>query len=131
MTNKITGILIHVGFEKATVETIDDSLDAFYNLLDCNLVEMPERKIGARNGRYYTVICDEEGLFAEQPKISAIDNMGQPMLVGNLFICNTDYENGELKSLTDDDIKYISRFIQPQATRNFPKPYPMLHQCEY
>ena len=131
MANKITGILIHVGFEKATVETIDNTLEGLYSLLECDLVEIPTRKIGAPKGRYYTVVCDEEGLFAEHPKISAIDNLGQPMLVGNLFICNSDYENGELTSLTDDDIKYLSCFIKPQATNRYRKPYPMLHQCEY
>ena len=50
---------------------------------------------------------------------------------GNLFICNSDYENGELTSLTDDDIKYLSCFIKPQATNRYRKPYPMLHQCEF
>lgn len=131
MNEKITGLLIDVENETASVKTIDNTLDAFYDALNCNLVEMPTRKIGVRNGRYYTIICDEEGLFTEQPKISAIDNMGQPMLVGNLFLVKNDSDDGELKGLDEADIMYLKRFVMLQGTRNYPKPYPMLHQCEY
>lgn len=130
MNEKITGMLIDVANEKATVETIDNELHAFYEILGCSLIEAPTRRIGGRKGRRYNIICDEEGLFAETPKISAIDNMGQPQLVGNLFIVNANDE-GEFTSLTADDIKYLERFIQLQGTRRFPRPYPMLHQCEY
>lgn len=127
---KITGMLIDVAAEKASVVTIDHDLHAFYDILGCRLVEMPTRWIGKRNGRPYIIICDEEGLFADAPKVSAIDNMGQVMLVGNLFIVKAGME-GELDSLDEDDIKYLERFIQPESTRMFRRPYPMLHQCEY
>lgn len=130
MNEKITGMLIDVANEKASVSTIDNELHAFYDILGCSLIEMPTRRIGGRKGRCYTIICDEEGLFAEQPKISAIDNMGQPMLVGNLFIVKVNDE-GETISLGPDDIKYLERFIQLQGTRKYPRPYPMLHQVEY
>ena len=130
MNEKITGMLIDVANEKASVVTIDRDLHAYYDILGCSLIDMPTRRIGGRKGRCYTIICDEEGLFAEQPKISAIDNLGQPMLVGNLFIINVN-DKGETISLSDDDIKYLERFIQLQGTRKYPRPYPMLHQCEY
>lgn len=127
--DKITGYLIDVGNEKASVVTTDNSLQGFYDVLGCRLIEMPTRQIGVRDGRWYTIICDEEGLFADSPKISAIDNMGQPVLVGNLFIIKHD-DMGFL-SLDEDDIQYLQRFIQLQGTRKYPNPYPMLHQCEY
>ena len=127
---KITGYLIDVANEKASVATIDHELQGFYDILGCRLVEMPTRWIGVRKGRPYVIICDEEGLYADAPKVSAIDNMGQVMLVGNLFIVKAGME-GELDSLDEDDIKYLERFIQPESTRMFPNAYPMLHQCEY
>lgn len=127
---KITGMLIDVANEKASVVTIDHELQSFYDILGCRLVEMPTRRIGVRKGRNFTIICDEEGLFVDYPKISAIDNMGQVMLVGNLFIVKPDGE-GDILSLDEDDIKYLERFIQPESTRMFPNAYPMLHQCEY
>ena len=127
---KITGYLIDVANEKASVMTIDHSLQGFYDILGCRLVEMPTRWIGKRNGCPYVIICDEEGLFADAPKVSAIDNMGQVMLVGNLFIVKSGIDH-ELESLDEDDIKYLERFIQPESTRMFPSAYPMLHQCEY
>lgn len=95
---------------------------------------MPEHQIGVNRGRFhgkrFTIICDDEALFVDQPKISAIDNLGQPMLCGNLFIVKTD-DQGDTVSLDPADIKYIERFVLLQGTRKFPKPYPMLHQCEY
>lgn len=127
---KITGYLIDVAHETASVATIDHELQSFYDILGCRLVEMPTRWIGKRNGRPYVIICDEEGMFADAPKVSAIDNMGQVMLVGNLFIVKAGLE-GELDSLDEDDIKYLERFISPESTRMFRSPYPMLHQCEY
>ena len=126
----ITGYLIDVQNETHGPRTILKELKEYYALLGCRLIEMPTRRIGVRNGRRYTIICDEEGLFAEQPKTSAIDNLGQPMLVGNLFIVKVD-EEGNTVGLDPDDIKYLERFVLLQGTHKFPRPYPMLHQCEY
>jgi hypothetical protein len=56
------------------------------------------------------------------------------MLCGNLFIVRTrTNENGEqeLDSLSEQDIEYLESYILMQATRRFPRPYPMLHYCEY
>ncbi len=105
--------------------TIQRDLKEYYALLGCRLIEMPTRRIGVRNGRRYTIICDEEGLFAEQPKISAIDNLGRPMLVGNLFIVKVD-EEGNTVGLDSNDIEHIKHFVQLQGTHKFPRPYPML-----
>lgn len=131
--SKITGLFIDVLNETATVREIENSLQGFYDLLGCDLIEIARRKIGVfSRKRVYTIICDEDGVY-NQPKISAIDNLGQPMLVGNLFIVkdDEDLESGELASLTADDIRHIKRFILKQGTHQYPRPYPMLHQCEY
>lgn len=130
----ITGYLIDVQNETHGPATIEKSLQGYYKAIGCRLIAMPLHQIGVNRGRFhgkrFTIICDDEALFASQPKISAINNLGQPMLCGNLFIVKTT-DDGDTVSLDPDDFKYIKRFVQLQGTHNFPKPYPMLHQCEY
>lgn len=130
----ITGYLIDVQNETHGPRTIEKALRGYYEIIGCRLIAMPEHQIGVNRGRFhgkrFTIICDDESLFADQPKISAIDNLGQPMLCGNLFIVKTD-DQGDTVSLDPADIKYLERFVLLQGTRKFPKPYPMLHQCEY
>lgn len=130
LPDTITGYLIDVQSETHGPRTIMKGLKGYYDILGCRLIEMPTRKIGVRNGRRFTIICDDESLFVDQPKISAINNMGQPQLVGNLFIVKVD-EEGNTCSLDQDDIEYLEGYVLLQCTRKFPRPYPMLHQCEY
>lgn len=134
MFSTITGYLIDVQSETHGPHTIEKSQSGYRQIIGCHSISMPDHQIGANRGRFhgkrFTIVCDDEALFAEQPKISAIDNLGQPMLCGNLFIVKTD-EQGDTIGLDPDDIKYLERFVLPQGTRKFPKPYPMLHQCEY
>ena len=127
MAEKITGILIDVEHEIAHVVTINRELEEYYKLLNCQLIEIVSRKIG---NRIYDIICDEEGALKDKPKISAINDLGMPILVGNLFIVNYDGIDNEI-SLTQSDIDYIMPFIQKQATRKYPRPYPMLQQCDH
>lgn len=130
----ITDYLIDVQNETHGPRTIEKSLQGYYKTIGCRLISMPEHQIGVTRGRFhgrrYTIICDDEALFVDQPKISAIDNLGQPMLCGNLFIVKVD-DQGDTVSLDPDDIKYLERFVLLQGTRKFPRAYPMLHQCEY
>ena len=90
----ITGYLIDVQNETHGPRTIEKALRSYYEIIGCRLIAMPEHQIGVNRGRFhgkrFTIICDDESLFADQPKISAIDNLGQPMLCGNLFIVKTD-----------------------------------------
>ena len=106
---------------------IKDDLKVFYDFIDCRSIDIVERKI---NRRWFDIICDDEGLLKDDPKISAIDSFGHPMLVGNLMFAHHD-SKGNLKALTDDDIKYIKHFIWQMSTNLHPEPYPMLTHCEY
>lgn len=103
---EVLGILVDVESEMPLVslKKIDESLDSLYNILNCGTIDIVARKIG---GKYFDIVCDDEGLFKEHPKVSAIDKNNQPMLVGNLFICNHD-SNGHLASLSENDIDMIS-----------------------
>lgn len=85
------------------IKDIEDDLKVFYKLIDCRCVDMVYRAIG---DKVFTVICDDEGLFEENPIISAIDEKLNPMFVGNLIISNHDDE-GYLTGLSKDDINLI------------------------
>ena len=82
----ITGYLIDVQNETHGPCTIEKSLRGYYEIIGCCLISMTEHQIGVTRGRFhgkrFTIICDDEALFVDQPKISAIDNLGQPMLCG-------------------------------------------------
>ena len=133
----ITGFLIDVYKETAQVVTVDRGLSSYYNILDCDMIDIVDHRIGARTRRnpeahIFTIVCDDEALNKEPQKISAIDNAGAAMLCGNLFIVKRNSLNDrELASLEPQDIEYLKQFIMLQGTRKFPKPYPMLCQCEY
>lgn len=134
MPSTITGYLIDIQRETHGPRTIEKALRSYREIIGCHLVDMTERQFGVTRGRFhgkrYTIICDDESLFMDRPKISAINNLGQPMLCGNLFIVKTD-DQGDAVSLGPDDIEYLAQFVLLQGTRNYPRPYPMLHQCEY
>lgn len=120
-------LLLNVQKNYAEVREIEDRLEDYYEAIGCRCIEIVERKIGRK---WFDVICDEEGTFVADPKISAIDNLGTPMFVGNLIIAHHDDE-GNMTGLSNKEIEYVSNRIQTMCTRNHPEGYPMLTQCEY
>lgn len=92
---------------QARVVEIPNSLDGYYKLLDCQTIDIVKRKIG---GKYYDIICDDEGLFKDGVQVSAVDSNGDAMLVGKLLICNDDGHGNEA-SLTQEDILNIESNI--------------------
>ena len=110
------------------VEAVNaNGLDDYYRLLGCACIDIVTREI---NGTRYEIGCDDEGTFVENPKISAINRKGDPMLVGNLIIAGPAVE-GELTDLTDLDMEHIRRNIYRISTRVYPEGYWMLTRVEY
>lgn len=103
-------------------------LEDYYELIGCTCIDIVNRKIGRKR---FDIICDDEGTFRSDAKISAIDNLGQIMLVGNLLITGSADIEGNLTELTDKDIKYIRDRIQNISTRIHLDGYNMLTQCGY
>lgn len=91
--------------ESPRIIEIDDNLDVYYEMIDCRCIDIVMRKIG---GKYYNIVCDDEGLLVGK-RISALSKNGEPMLVGNLIICNND--GAELASLDDEDVQNIEKYI--------------------
>ena len=81
-----------------------EGLQDYYDALGCDLIDITRVKI---RGKVFDVICDDEGLFKEDKRISAIESeTGLPLLVGNLLFAN--HNGPETTSLTDEDIEKIA-----------------------
>ena len=89
------------------VEIDSDELEDFYKELDCHIFDVAVRKVGDVR---YDIFCDDIGLLKEDPVVSAIDQDGKPMLVGNLLLANHD-DQGRTTSLSLDDVENIYRHI--------------------
>lgn len=123
---KIKAYLIDVAGGNSRVVEIENKLQDYYRELHCDLVDIQARKIG---GKVFDIICDDEGLLKEDNKISAIDNLGAPMLVGNLLVVKC--KDGAEIGLDESDVEHVRECIQKLCTRNFPEGYEMLTQVEY
>ena len=88
-------------------------LEDYYRLIGCDCIDIVARKIG---DKYLEIICDDEGLLKENPRISAVDKNMKPALVGNLLIAGSTDEDGELTSLTDKDIELIKNNLLSAIT---------------
>ena len=63
-------ILINVDTD--TVKIVNpEGLEDWYKLMGVSLVDIAYRAIGKQH-RYYNIICDDEGLLTDEPKISAV-----------------------------------------------------------
>lgn len=111
------------------VRQIKDELQTYYNLIECSTIDIVRRKIGKR---YFRIVCDDEAMLTDEPKISAISNLGEIRLVGNIVICSDTVGNGgELVGLSVDEAEYIKQRIDFLYTRQHPEGYYILTQCEY
>lgn len=121
---KLRGVLVDVENETVKVLEIEDKLDEFYRILNCTCIDIVVRNV--HNHMRYNIICDDEGLFKEPTKISGIGLDYSPELVGNLFIVGGEVIDGELTSLTDEELSWLLRFIKKMPTKKYPAGYPML-----
>ena len=111
------------------VETVDaDGVEEFYKLLHCTTIDIVQRIIG---DRWYDIVCDDNGTFVEDPRISAVDSKGQIMLVGNLLICGLADVDGVLTSLSEEDIEHIKESIQKVKTVMHPEGLLMICRMGY
>lgn len=98
----ITGL--YVGEKGYGKITLDGGLKDYYRLLECDTIEAPEFQI---DDEIVTVICDEEGLFKENPMVRIWNSKNEPLIVGNIFLCKANYETGEFTSLENKTIEKI------------------------
>ena len=130
MNKKITGILIDTEANAVNIVTIDNTLEAYYSALNCSCIDIVERTIG-ESTKYFTIVCDDEGLLKSNPCISAVSDAYEPMLVGNLFITDLERETGELTSLAEHELEYVLEHIVFAAAPQRNKFFPLLCQVGY
>lgn len=124
--SKIKGVLVDVQNNTVEVAELEHDLDSFHEVINCRCIDIVDRRIG---GKYFSIICDDEGMLTDNPRISAIGDSGYPMLVGNLFVVGS--EDGDICSLTDQEAAYVLSKVENLATVKHPEPYKMLTQLDY
>jgi len=130
MKKKITGILIDTEANTANVATIDTTLESYYAALHCSCIDIVERTIG-KSKKYFTIVCDDEGLLVPAPCISAVSDRWEPMLVGSLFIADFDPETGDLVSLSAAELEYVLNHIIFASSSHRTTPFPLLCQVGF
>lgn len=85
------------------IQDIKDDLEEFYGIIKCNTIDIVTRYI---KGVRFDIICDDEGLFKENPVVTAYDIAGRPMLVGMLIFAHHDDE-GNMTGITTEDEKLL------------------------
>lgn len=128
---KLKTLLLDVyrGFGAPT--SVEDELNAFYEQLDCRCIDIVCLRIG---GKTFDVMCDDEGLFRENPRVSAATNNGNVLLVGNLMFFHHDDE-GNLTGLDDAEIVHLMKNTGWLATMDEEGEvvggHPVITNCEY
>ena len=127
--NTIRGVLIDVVNNAVEVVEIGRSLQAYYNLLGCDTIDIVTRKVG---DHLYQIVLDDEGLLKPDPVPSAFDSNDKPCLVGNLFVVGYEVIDGELTSIDDNEIQqlmsHVGMYFMPALD---PSPIPCLTGVEY
>lgn len=133
MKNTIKAYYVDPITNTAEAREITDALDTYYELLHCDCIDIVERGfgVGRRGKRRFNIVCDDEGLFKDDVRISAIDDLGRTMIVGALLVTGRSDDEGNLTSLTDDDVRVLERYTMHMSTRKHPKGYKMLTQMTY
>ena len=106
-----------------------NGLDDYYRLIGCRTIDIVSRTIGDVK---VEIVCDDEGALVNNPKISAIDIDGTPMLFGNLLVASGRVtEDGELTELTQEEIDEIMDNVTTITTSVYKEPYPVFVEMDY
>lgn len=130
MSKNLYGILIDTVNNKVIPMNINGTLDNYYKILNCDTIDIVERKIG-NSDKYFNIICDDNGLLVDSPKVSGISSNMQPMLYGNLFVVGDVDEDGELISLTKEEGEYIISNVLHVFSKRYPIPFPVIGYMDY
>lgn len=123
----IKAFLVDVNHKSARSVEIEPSLDTYYELLECDCIDIAERSVG---GKIFDIIVDDEGLMRDTQVISAIDSRCKPMLVGNLLFVHHDRE-GHTTGLSDSDCEHLLASVHHVRTISDPDGHPCVCNVDY
>lgn len=105
---EIQAVLIRPKACKAEKVSFKPSLQEYYRLLECELIEYAHRTVF---GQEVCIVCDEEGLFDGTNVASAVNNDGKIMFVGNILVIGAENENGHDTGLSDEIADIVLRNV--------------------
>lgn len=122
------GFLIDPYKRIARVVDFNDDLHEYYRMLHCELIDIVVRKIG---GIPYNIVCDDEGAYRQDVRVSAMDDIGSSMLVGAILVAGMDDGEGNLLGLEAEDVMNIRRHMCHYASVKHPEGWDILTDLEY
>ena len=105
-----------------------NELDDYYRLIGCRTIDIVSRTIGDVR---VEIVLDDEGALIDNPKVSAIDIDGTPMLFGNLLVASGRVIDGELTELTQEEVDEIMDNVATITTSVYKEPYPVFVEMDY
>ena len=106
-----------------------NTLADYYKLIGCRCLDIIHRRIGDAE---VEIVLDDEGLLVENPKVSAINVDGTPVLFGNLLIASGRVtDDGELTELTEEEVDEIMDNVATITTSVYTEPYPAFVEVDY
>ena len=106
-----------------------NGLDDYYKIIGCRTIDIIHRRIGDVE---VEIVLDDEGALVENPKVSAIDIDGTPMMFGNLLVASGRVtEDGELTELTKEEVDEIKENVAMITTSVYKEPYPVFVEMDY
>lgn len=110
---KLRGVLVDTKTCRTKAVTLNDSLESFYEALHCTTIDIVSRIIA---GKRVDIVCDDEALLKDRPRISAITPGYEATLFGSLFVVGPADEEGNLTSLSKSEIKEIMSTVRETHT---------------
>ena len=105
---KLKILLKKVGRE-AKVEYVDDTLEAKQKIVG-GLIEVVPFELETLDDAL--IVCNEEGKLIGLPPNTLFDF---DYIAGDYFVIGDDYENGDFKSLTDEQIEKAKPYIESRS----------------
>ena len=89
-------------------------LEDYQKFIHCQTIDIVSRTIGDRE---YEIICDDEGLSKRPALVSAVNNDGQPMLVGNLIVMGNSGGDEDVHEISFDEIQHLKKHFMHVVTK--------------
>jgi len=111
---------VYISTDKAEIRTIEDELQAYYDLLGCDIVEAPWISIGGNDD--LCVVCDEEALCRSPVPACSVcvresDGTLRTAIMGPCFVVGLD-EDGEWCSLTSEEANAVLGAVTTDSSGN-------------